>query len=114
MAQIYKEESGHCYAVAEILIRDEAKEDIFLSEVGIKVFKRIKRYQLLEDLYTFQAVPLFHACMAENPVVCCIRNSVHQVREERQIVEQTGIHYKCLSRKGTYFLVNPLAYSGIV
>ena len=114
LAQIYKEESGHCYAVAEILIRDEAKEDIFLSEVGIKVFKRTNKYQLCEDLYTFHAVPLFHACMAENPVVCCIRNSVHQVREERQIVDQTGIHYKCLSRKGTYFLVNPLAYSGIV
>ena len=51
--QIYKSRGhgGHSYAVGEILRRDQAKEDLFLQEVQVKVFKRSSRLVLFEDLY---------------------------------------------------------------
>ena len=113
LVEIYKSRGrgGHSYAVGEILTRDQAKEDLFLQEVQVKVFRRSGRLVLFEDLYRLLAVPLFHACLAENPKVCDVENSNHCVREERQTVVHTGLHYKCDLRAGTYFLVNPLALS---
>ena len=49
--QIYKSRGGHSYAVGEILTRDQAKEDLFLQEVQVKVFKRSGRLVLFEELY---------------------------------------------------------------
>ena len=47
------DERGHSYVVAEFLSREQNKEDNFLTEVGVKVYKRTDRYKLFEDdLYT--------------------------------------------------------------
>ena len=78
-------------------------------------------------------VPLLHACLVENPRVCGFRQAVHAVREEREVglqmftnivcynffpflkvVDRDESHYQCVLRDGKYFLVNSLAFSGIL
>ena len=56
-------------------------------------------------------VPLFHACLAENPRVCGFNQGAFDVNEERQTVEKDGLHYQCELRKGKFFIVNVLAFS---
>jgi hypothetical protein len=102
--QIYKDNRGYCYAVGELLNRAPEKEDLFLREVRIKIFKRTGTLVLLEamdrvsdfifnntpsiNILSLQlvAVPLLHACLAEIPQVCMLQYSAHSVREERQVV----------------------------
>ena len=56
-------------------------------------------------------VPLFHACLAEDPRVCGFVHGVFDVDEERQSVEKDGLHYRCKLREGKFFIVNALAFS---
>ena len=43
-------------------------------------------------LFQLLAVPLFHACLAENPKVCNIEHSDHSDREERQVISQNKVN----------------------
>ena len=67
-------------------MRVPGKEDIFCQEMNIKVFKKCGRLTMFEELFTLKAIPLFHACLAEEPIVCRVENSAHSVREERQVI----------------------------
>ena len=61
-AQIYKDGQGYSYAVAELLRHAPEKEDIFLTEVKIKVFRRTGRLILLEALDTVCFFKKCHLC----------------------------------------------------
>ena len=77
----------------------------------MKVYVRSGRFVIIEVLEDVEVVPLFHLFKAERPRVCQLGVSLHEVREERRNVSQTGMTFDCVGRKGKYFIVNAVALS---
>lgn len=112
--QIYKDKDNFCLAVVEFLedvSRSRGFHDPFLDEMGIRTWKKSGRFMLLDQFQKLIMVPLFHACLVENPRVCGIQHAAHPVMEEREVLDRNEEHYKCVLRAGQYFLVNVLAFN---
>ena len=107
LKEIYKDSIGVCHAVIEKLTDvTHAKQDPFLQEAKIKVWKRSGHFLVTSDLFKIQSSPLLHACSLEDIVTGRLLTGLVQVREERQTVEQRRTEYKCLGADGRYFLVS--------
>ena len=72
--------------VVEGLIESNASQHYpFLQEMNLRIWKRTGLMIVLDKFDDLTMVPLFHACLAENPRVCGMQQGIHQVQEERQV-----------------------------
>ena len=111
LVQIYKDPNGYSCVLAKILSHSAEKEDVFLREMRIKVFKRSGRLVLLESLNVLIRVPLLHLCIEEEPVSLNLGEFDHTVSEKRRQVVKNDLSFQCLSSSGKFFIVNVLALS---
>ena len=114
LEEVYKTKTGGLYAVIEKLTDVTAeKSDPFLIEAKIKVWKRTKEFFVTSNLHDLFAVPLLHACSAEDPPTpaCSFVTGDVDVREERANVTKSKTYYNCIGRRGQYFLANAASFS---
>ena len=90
LVQIYKS-SITTYAIVEVLVdRSHEYNDCFLTEAGMKVWRRSGRFKIISKLSLVESLPLFHACKFELPPAskCEFVFGVVPVMEERQLLRR--------------------------
>ena len=114
LIEVYKAPVGPCYAVIQKL-EDVSfeKDDPFLNEAGIKVWKKKQDFILTSSLLKIESAPLLHACSAEVPptIKCMFVTGLTDVREERQMVQQRKERYRCLGKNGNFFILSATCFS---
>ena len=112
LLQVYKSKYGVSYAVIEELLDVTAeKGDPFIVEAKAKVLKRTGSLFLLTELPKLHALPILHACPAEDVPSCGFVTGLTEVTEERQLTQQRKTVYNCLGNEGNFFVINLTALS---